>query len=154
MRGVNDGAEPPNDAKQVFRDCGTCSQAFGHIVDRAFGHQFDVPEQALTRLAGGIDNHGHQCGMLWGASLGVGTEAFHRQPDPDLAIGLAIEATHHVVDSFVAQTDTTSCHTITGRNLDSVFGLVAFMFDTLRVGMDDSTYIRAGSVNRTVERQL
>lgn len=130
---------PPNDTKQLFRACGTCSQTFAHLVDREFGHPKEAHERALTRLAGGIANHGHQCGMLWGTTLGVGAEAARRHADRDEAIGLALAASQHIVASFVARTSTVKCREITGRKLDSVLGLVAFAFDTLRKGMDGST---------------
>ncbi|MCA9658032.1 MAG: C_GCAxxG_C_C family protein [Myxococcales bacterium] len=130
--------EPPNDSKQVFRECGTCSQTFAHLVDRSFGEPRDVHERALTRLAGGIANHGHQCGMLWGATLGVGAEAARRCDDRDEAIGLALAATQHVVASFVERTHTVRCREITGHNLTTIRGLAGLMYDTIRHGMDNS----------------
>lgn len=130
---------PPNDAKQVFRQCGTCSQTFGHLLNRAFGHPDADQERALTPLAGGIKNRGYQCGMLWGAALGVGAEAARRCEDPQEARGLAIYATEQVLGSFVDQTSTPDCREITGRKLDTVRGMLGLMYDTLSKGMDNST---------------
>ena len=52
------------DAKKLFRECGTCSQTFGHLLNRKFGYPKETEERALDPLAGGIMNTGHQCGML------------------------------------------------------------------------------------------
>lgn len=130
--------DAPNDAKDVFKKCGSCSQTFGFLLDREFGHPMDAREEALTPLAGGIMNRGHQCGMLWGAALGVGAEAARRHDDPDHATAAAIAATQQVVASFVDRTSTVDCREITGRKLDSVLGLAKFMIDTMIQGMDES----------------
>ena len=55
-----------NDAKDVFKKCGTCSRTFAHILNREFGHPKEDEERAMNPLAGGIMNQGHQCGMIWG----------------------------------------------------------------------------------------
>jgi hypothetical protein len=130
--------EAPNDTKQVFRVCGTCSQTFGFLLDREFGHPLAAHERALSRLAGGIANLGHQCGMLWGATMAVGAEAARRCADKDAAIGLALAATRQVVASFEDRTHTVNCRDITGRDLDTFLGLLGLMFDTFRKGMDNS----------------
>ena len=128
----------PEDAKEVFRKCGTCSQTFGHLLNRQFGHHKEAAERALDPLAGGIMNHGHQCGMLWGAALGIGAEAFRRHNDPEEAIAVAVTATQHIIESFEARTDTVNCREITGYNLKSVFGLARFMMKTMLTGMNNS----------------
>ena len=46
------------------------------VVDGSFGHPMKLEEEAAAPLAGGIMNHGFQCGMLWGASLAAGAEAY------------------------------------------------------------------------------
>ena len=48
------------------------------VVDRAFGRPMDVDEHAVGPLAGGILQHGYQCGMLWGSVLAAGAEACRR----------------------------------------------------------------------------
>lgn len=129
---------PPNDTKAVFRECGTCSQTFGHLLDREFGHPMELHERALSRLAGGIANRGHQCGMLWGATMAVGAEAARRCEDPDEAIGLALAATRQIVASFEGRTQTVDCRDITGRNLNTFLGMMGMMVDTFRKGMNES----------------
>jgi hypothetical protein len=83
----------PSDAKAVFRSCGTCSQTFAHLLNREFGHPDKVHEKAIDPLAGGILRHGHQCGMLWGAALAVGAEAYRKTASTEEAQALALSAT-------------------------------------------------------------
>lgn len=131
--------EPPNDTKKLFRQCGTCSQTFGHLVDREYGAPAEDYERALSRLAGGIANRGHQCGMLWGAAMAIGAEAGRRFGDPDDAIAVALTTTQQVLASFRNRTGTVDCRDITGRQLDTLRGLAGMMVDTLRKGMNQST---------------
>jgi len=46
------------------------------VVDGSFGNPMRLEEEASAPLAGGIMNHGFQCGMLWGASLAAGAEVY------------------------------------------------------------------------------
>ena len=108
-------------AKEVFKKCGTCSQTFAHLLNREFGHRQEDAELAIDPLAGGIHNEGHQCGMLWGATLATGKEAYHRHPDPGEATATAVTATQQIVDSFVNRTNTVNCREIIGFNLKNVF---------------------------------
>ena len=128
----------PKDTKEVFRKCGTCSQTFGHLLNRQFGHPKEAEERALDPLAGGIMNHGHQCGMLWGAALAIGAEAFRRHENQEEAIAVAVTATQHIIESFEAMSNTVNCREITGYNLKSVFGLVRFMLKSTLTGMNNS----------------
>ncbi len=131
-------ATNPQDAKAVFRKCGTCSQTFAHLMNREYGHPKKEEELALDPLAGGIMNQGHQCGMLWGAALAVGAEAFRRHDDRDEAIAIAVTATQHIIESFVNRTNTVNCKEIIGYDLSTVFGLVKFMLKTMAKGMNNS----------------
>lgn len=108
------------------------------MLDREFGSEFDVHERALSRLAGGIANRGHQCGMLWGATMAVGAEAGRRCDDSDEAVGLALAAARGVLTSFRDRTQTVDCREITGRRLDTIRGMAGLMLDTFRKGMDKS----------------
>ncbi len=135
---MENSLENLQDAKQVFRKCGTCSQTFGHLLNREFGHPKGPEEKALDPLAGGILNRGHQCGMLWGAALAVGAEAYRKHKDIDKAVAVALTATEHIVKSFVDRTSTVNCCEITGYDLSSVFGLVKFGLKTMLVGMNNS----------------
>jgi len=96
-------------AKRTFIKKGTCSRTFFHILDREFGHPRDEEEKAIDPLAGGILQQGYQCGMLWGASMAAGAEAFRRNEKSGEATGLAILATQHIMKSFVDRTDSIEC---------------------------------------------
>ena len=127
-----------NDAKEVFKKCGTCSRTFAHLLNREFEHIKEHEERALNPLAGGIMNRGHQCGMLWGASLAVGAEAFRRNKNLDQAIATSIMATQHVMKSFIERSQTTNCKEIIGYDLTSFFGMAKFMLKTTLQGMNNS----------------
>lgn len=128
-----------NDAKQVFKDSGTCSRTFFHILNREFNHQKVSEEAASDPLAGGLMQKGHQCGMLWGATLAVGVESYHRCKNRDEAIVLAIKAAKHLNESFIKTADTVNCRDITKCNLDSFFGMAKLMITTQIKGMNNST---------------
>lgn len=128
-----------NDAKQVFRKCGTCSRTFAYLLDREFGHPKEDEERALDPLAGGIMQKGQQCGMLWGAILAAGAESYRKFKDTDQAIAAAISASQNIIKSFIKRTDTVNCRDITGYDLDSFFGMTAYMLKTIIKGMDNST---------------
>lgn len=100
-------------AKRTFIKKGTCSRTFFHILDREFGHPRDEEEKAIDPLAGGILQQGYQCGMLWGASMAVGAEAYRRNNDPGQTTGLTILATQHIMESFVNRTSSIECEDIT-----------------------------------------
>ncbi len=126
----------PSDTRQVFIECGTCSQTFGHLLSREFGYPKDAEVRALDPLAGGLMNQGHQCGMLWGATLAVGAEAFRRHKNSEEAIAVAVTATQHIVESFVKRTKTINCREIIGIDLSNVLGLLKFIVKTTIQGSD------------------
>ena len=126
------------DTKQVFKECGACSHTFANILNREFEHPDELSELALNPLAGGILNQGHQCGMIWGAVLAVGAEAYRRYEDQDLAIAVTVTAAQHIVESFEKRSATINCKEILGYSLSNVFGLVRLMLTTTLKGMDNS----------------
>ena len=128
-----------NDAKKVFREKGTCSHTFAYLLNREFGNNKETEERATDPMAGGLMQKGHQCGMLWGASLAVGAEAHRRSQNSDEAIRLAITATLKLLESFSKQTNTINCRDITHSNLDNFFGLTKYMIKTMLQGMNNST---------------
>ena len=114
------------DAKRVFLKKGTCSQTLCYLLNREFGYPKETEERATNPLAGGIMQRGHQCGMLWGVSLAAGAESFRRHDDRDQAIGLAITATQHLVESFSKRTKTVNCREITGCDWKSILSIVKY----------------------------
>lgn len=127
-----------NDAKDVFKQCGTCSRTFAHILNREFGHVNEHEERALNPLAGGIMNQGYQCGMLWGSALAVGAESFRKYKDPEKAIVIAVTATQHIIESFVKRTGAKNCKDIIGYDLTSILGMSKFMLKITLHGTNNS----------------
>ena len=73
-------------------------------------------EQAAAPLAGGIMQHGYQCGMIWGATLAAGAQAYRLYgPSPE-AEARAVLAAQRMVESFRACNKHINCLEIT--NLD------------------------------------
>ncbi|MBT8229974.1 MAG: C-GCAxxG-C-C family protein [Bacteroidia bacterium] len=116
-----------NDAKKVFRKKGTCSRTFFFLLNREFGTYKDNEEAAIDPLAGGILKKGHQCGMLWGAALGVGAEAYKRNDDPREGMSLAIKASQNIVESFKSETQTINCYDITACDFSSKLSFAKYM---------------------------
>jgi hypothetical protein len=117
-----------NDAKRVFYKKGTCSRTFFFLLNREYKHPMAEEEKAVDALAGGILQHGYQCGMLWGSSMGVGAEAHRRTKDPDKARALAILATQHVMRSFKEKTGSHDCIDITRTDFKNKWSIPKFLF--------------------------
>jgi hypothetical protein len=117
-----------NDARKVFRKKGTCSRTFFYLLNREFGNLNPDYEQAIDPLAGGIMQEGHQCGMLWGACLAVGTETFRKYPNNPKAIALAMRASQHIVESFSERTKTVNCKEITDCDFSSKWSMAKYFF--------------------------
>jgi hypothetical protein len=115
------------DTKRVFVKKGACSHMMFFILNREFGYLKDNEECASDPLAGGIFQQGYQCGMLWGAALALGAESFRRHPDQGQAIGHAITATQHVMESFVNRTKSPDCLDITSCDFSSKFAIAKYM---------------------------
>ena len=69
-------------------------------------------------FAGGIVNQGYQCGMLWGAALAAGAQAYRLLGPGPQAETAAIIAAQRLVESFRARTNNEiNCLEITDINL-------------------------------------
>lgn len=124
--------------KTVFKECGACSHTFAHILNREFGNPNELTELALNPLAGGIMNQSQQCGMIWGASLGVGAESYRRHKDQGLATAVAIRATKELITSFEKRSKTVNCAEILGYSLSNILGIARLMVSTTWKGMENS----------------
>lgn len=116
----------PKDGRKVFLKSGTCSRTFFHILNREFGHIKPNEERASDTLAGGIMQEGHQCGMLWGASLAVGAETYRRNQNQDQAIAVAIMATKKIMDSFKEREGTINCREITHCDFSNKWSMAKY----------------------------
>ena len=118
--------EGPNDGRKVFRKLGTCSRTFFYLLNREFGHLKELEERASDSLAGGIMQEGHQCGMLWGASLAIGAEAYRKCQSHDQAIAVAVHATQILMKSFKNRENTINCREITHCDFSSKLSMTKY----------------------------
>nr|WP_297789477.1 C-GCAxxG-C-C family (seleno)protein [uncultured Allomuricauda sp.] len=118
--------EGPKDGKKVFKKLRTCSRTFFYILNREFGNLKELEERASDSLAGGILQEGHQCGMLWGASLAIGAEAYRKCKDKNQAIAVAVHATQKVMESFAKREHTINCREITHCDFSSKISMAKY----------------------------
>ena len=87
------------------------------VVDDSFGYPLKLEEKASMPFAGGIATQGYQCGMLWGAALAAGAQAFRLLGPGPKAETAALFATQKTVESFRARTNNEiNCLEITEMN--------------------------------------
>ncbi len=64
-------------------------------------------------LAGGVMGYGYQCGMLWGAALAAGAQAYRLYGPGPLAETMAVLAAQRLVYAFIARNKHINCSEIT-----------------------------------------
>ncbi len=94
------------------------------VVDSSFDHPLELEEGATIPLAGGIMNQGYQCGMIWGAALAAGAEAYRLHGPGPQAETEAIIAAQGLVESFNVKNNNINCLEITEINLKSKLGIL------------------------------
>ena len=120
--------------RKVFWKDGACSHAMFHLLNHEFDNVKLLEEKASDMLAGGIAQKGHQCGMLWGGSLAIGTESFCRYKDKNIAIATTINASKLLVDSFQKRTRTVNCRDISKVNWENKLQLTIYTLKTIAHG--------------------
>jgi hypothetical protein len=98
---------------RTFLKVGTCSEAMGHVLDRAFGHPSKAEESAAAPFAGGILQHGYQCGLLWGATLAAGAQSYRGLGSGPEAEAAALRAAQSLVSSFRTRNGEINCLELT-----------------------------------------
>lgn len=121
--------------RMTFWKCGACSHAVFHLLNHEFENVKPKEEKASDILAGGIAQKGHQCGMLWGGSLAVGTESFKRFEDKNKAVARAIHASKLLMDSFYKRTKNVNCKDIVRTDWENKFELTLYMLKTIARGL-------------------
>ncbi|MBL0174373.1 MAG: C-GCAxxG-C-C family protein [Ignavibacteria bacterium] len=96
-----------------------CSDTLFHVLNNAFDSSMPEEECAVMPFAGGIMQHGYQCGMIWGAALAAGARAFHLFGVGPEAEARAIVASKRLVESFRKQNGHTDCSDITALDKSS-----------------------------------
>lgn len=120
--------------RKTFWKCGACSHAMFHLLNHEFDNVKPLEEKASDMLAGGIAQKGHQCGMLWGGSLAIGTEAYRKYDDKNMAVAAAINASKLLADSFQKRTHTVICRDISKVDWENKFDFAIYMLKTIARG--------------------
>ena len=83
------------------------------VLNEAYDERKQLEEKGSAPLAGGIMQHGYQCGMIWGAVLAAGARAYELfGPGPE-AETRAVMAAQKLVDEFQSCTGEINCLEIT-----------------------------------------
>ncbi len=83
------------------------------VLNEAYDKQQHLEEKGSAPLAGGIMQHGYQCGMIWGAVLAAGAHAYELfGPGPE-AETRAVLAAQRLVETFQECTGEINCFEIT-----------------------------------------
>jgi hypothetical protein len=86
------------------------------VVDDSFEHSKKPEEKAVMSLAGGFMGYGYQCGMLWGATLAAGAQAFRLFGASPKAETEAVLTTQSLVKAFLDRNKHINCSEITEMN--------------------------------------
>jgi C_GCAxxG_C_C family probable redox protein len=132
---MNNSIKKKLNPRTVFWKCGACSHAMFHLLNQEFDNVKLQEEKASDMLAGGIAQKGHQCGMLWGGALAIGTESFRRYNDKNIAIAAAINASKQLVDSFQRRTHTVNCRDISKVDWDNKLDFTIYILKTITQGL-------------------
>lgn len=90
-----------------------CSGTLCNVINEAFGYPLIDEERAAMPFAGGIMQHGYQCGMIWGAALAAGAKSYRLFGSGPKAEANAIVAANRLLESFRSCTKHTDCVDIT-----------------------------------------
>lgn len=111
----------------TFLSKGTCSQTLFKVLNCAFDHPLSVEERASDPLAGGIAQHGYQCGQLWGATLAAGGQACRLFGPGPQAETIAIVAAQKLVTTFRASYGSMDCQELTGLDFQTNKHLIGYL---------------------------
>jgi hypothetical protein len=79
------------------------------VVDGSLDHPMELEEKASAPLAGGIMGQGYQCGMLWGAALAAGAQAYRLLGPGPQAEAEALVTAQRLVESFRVRNKAINC---------------------------------------------
>ena len=89
------------------------------VLNQAFDDAMIPEEQAAMPFAGGMLQHGYQCGMTWGATLAAGAQAYRLLGPGTQAESWAIIAAQGLVETFRAHNKHLNCTDLTGIDKSS-----------------------------------
>lgn len=96
-----------------FATVGACSATLMTVLDRAYGTPLLDEETASNPLAGGIVQHGYQCGQMWGASLAAGAQSYRVHGAGPRAEATAVRAAQRLAATFEETAGDINCLEIT-----------------------------------------
>ena len=97
----------------AFLKEGAWSAALLRVLNQAFEISSKPEIKATVPMAGGIMQHGYQCGMIWGAALAAGAQAHRLYGSGSVAESKSILAAQRLVESFRTNNDYINCLEIT-----------------------------------------
>ena len=112
---------------RTFFKVGTCSETLCNVLDRAYANPLLNEEHASMTLAGGIMQNGYQCGMVWGATLAAGAQAYRLHGSGPKAEMAAVLAAQNVISSFRERYNTIDCFEITDTDWRKKSNMIKFM---------------------------
>ena len=86
------------------------------VVDSSFDHPLKLEEGAVGPLAGGLLQYGYQCGILWGAALAAGAQAYQLLGAGTQAETAAVQTTQKLIQAFQARNKHIDCSELTEMN--------------------------------------
>ncbi len=104
-----------------------CSGALMFTLNNEFGHPVPPEEKAASPLSGGVLQTGNQCGMIWGAVLATGGEAFRINKDAEKAKEAALLSAGEIVESYRRQTACVNCRDFTGTDFSRPLQMVRYL---------------------------
>lgn len=111
---------------RTFLKVGTCSEALCHVLNRAFDQPLTHEEHAAMPLAGGIMQHGYQCGLIWGAALAAGAQAYRLHGPGPRAETVAIVAAQRLVEAFRSRNNHINCLELTDTQWQEAMQVVRY----------------------------
>jgi hypothetical protein len=104
-----------------------CSGTLFHVINKAFGYPLKDEERAAMPFAGGLMQNGYQCGMIWGAVLAAGAQAYRLYGYSTKAETYAIIAAQRLIESFRRSSKHVDCFDITDiDNTSSTMKMVTY----------------------------
>lgn len=131
---INNQSKEKLNPRKVFWNCGACSHAMYHMLNHEFDNVRPAEEKASDFLAGGIGQKGEQCGMIWGASLAIGTECYKQFSNSNRATSVAVLASKNVLDSFQSRTNTVNCRDISKVDWENKLEFAFYMLKIVMRG--------------------
>lgn len=120
-----------------------CSDTLLGVLNRSLSEPMELEEDSIITMAGGLMQHGYQCGLIWGASLAAGRWQYEQTGDSVETQVKSILLSKQMVSLFQQQNGTSNCYAIT--NIDqnsSTFAMVKYF---LLKGGSVGCFRRAGN---------